>query len=161
MTLAPRTELPVVGDVGFAGQDEVDVVQKGRNYGWPCFEGNTRGPGAFPDTAACRALYLRGPKATESPLIAYDHDNSASITGGAFYDGTRYPQEFRGVYFYADFAYGWLRYAKLDEEGALLGAPADFATDLPGPVAMHVGPDGRLYYLSLPTGELRRLDVED
>ena len=49
-----------------------------------------------------------------------------------------------------------LRY--LDVEGTKLGNEArEFGERLPGPVALHVGPDNALYYLSASTGELRRL----
>ncbi len=158
LTLRPGSQVPVVGEVGFVHEDEVDVVRKGANYGWPCFEGKERGPGAFPESSTCKTLYAKGPAATASPIVMNDRDDGASITGGAFYDGVAYPQKYRRAYFYADFSYGWLRYLKIDDEGDLAEGPIDFGTGLPGPVALHTGPDGRLYYLSLTTGELRRID---
>lgn len=161
LTLEPGSQIPVVGEVGFLHEDEIDVVGKGANYGWPCYEGRERGPGQFPETTACKGLYAKGPIATRSPIVANDHDDGASITGGAFYDGSAYPEEYRGAYFYADFSYGWLRYLKLDGDANLVGAPVAFGSKLPGPVALHVGPDGKLYYLSLTTGELRRIDDSD
>ena len=158
MTLAPGTELPVVGELGFLREDEVDVIRRGGNYGWPCVEGRLRGPGAFPGTPTCKALAAKGSGATAPPIVANDRKDGASITGGAFYQADAYPAKYRGAYFYADFSYGWLRYLRLDEEGRLAEGPVDFATNLPGPVALHLGPDGQLYYLSLTTGQLRRID---
>ena len=58
---------------------------------------------------------------------------------------------------FADFSYGWLRYLDLDET-RLQPDPITFAEGLPGPVALQAGKDGALYYLSITTGELRRLE---
>lgn len=33
-------------------------MRKGRNYGWPCYEGNTRMTG-YRESATCAALYSR------------------------------------------------------------------------------------------------------
>jgi glucose/arabinose dehydrogenase len=41
----------VVGDVGWRNREEVDLISvPGRAYGWPCYEGTTRTPGARPST---------------------------------------------------------------------------------------------------------------
>jgi glucose/arabinose dehydrogenase len=159
LTLAPQSELPVVGELGFLREDEIDVIRRGGNYGWPCVEGRLRGPGAFPRTETCEALYAKGDGATVSPIVANDRKSGASITGGAFYEADAYPEQYRGAFFYADFSYGWLRYLRLGEQGDLAEGPSDFGTNLPGPVALHVGPDGTLYYLSLTTGQLRRIEA--
>ena len=33
---------PIVGDVGASGYEELDLVEPGKNYGWPCYEGPVR-----------------------------------------------------------------------------------------------------------------------
>jgi hypothetical protein len=43
-------------------------------------------------------------------------------------------------------------------DARILGRPRVFARRAPGPVALHVGPDGGLlYYLNLNSGDLRRI----
>ena len=42
----------VLGDVGWNTREEIDVVEKGKSYGWPCREGKIAGPG-YSDLAAC------------------------------------------------------------------------------------------------------------
>jgi glucose/arabinose dehydrogenase len=159
VTLLPGTETPVVGELGFLREDEVDVVERGGNYGWPCYEGTLRGASNVSKTATCQALYAQGANATKPALVIDEHKDGASVMGGAFVgnDGD-YPAKYRDAYFYADFSYGWLRYLKLRSAGAPDAAPTAFGSALPAPVAIHVGAGGKLYYLSLTTGELRRLD---
>ena len=66
-------------------------------------------------------------------------------------------RRFRGAYVFADFLYGWLRAVRFTPAGRVVGAPETVGTGLSGPVAVHEGPDGLLYYLSLVTGELLRI----
>ena len=157
LTLHPSSGLPVVADVGYLAEDEVSVVTKGSNDGWPCYEGTRRGPGRYPATAVCRRLYRKGPAAEHPPVVAFRHQDTASIAGGAFWDGDAVGADARRIYVVADFSYGWLRYLDV-ERGTLEGEATELGERLPGPVALHVGPDGALYYLSAPTGELRRVE---
>lgn len=90
-----------VGDVGQNAWEEVDRVDKGKNYGWRCYEGNHEY-----DTTNC------GP-ATDYvfPLAEYEHPlvggtrESRSITGGYVYRGSNIP-ELTGTYLYADYQTG-------------------------------------------------------
>ena len=109
-------------------------------------------PGATTFTAPAAGGNASVNTGNAAPLV-----QGGCITGGTFYEADAYPEQYRGVYFYADFSYGWLRYLRLNENGDLTEGPSDFGTNLPGPVALHVGPDGSLYYLSLTTGQLRRI----
>jgi glucose/arabinose dehydrogenase len=154
MALRPGTAAPYVGDLGLDAWDELDVGARGANYGWPCYEGTDRVDG-YRDRPVCSALYARGRSAVEAPLLAYP---SASLTGGAFVTGTRYPPPYRGAYFYGDWAESWLRYLPRDAVTAAGSpAPQDFATNAGGPVQIELGTDGNLLYLALNAGELRRI----
>lgn len=96
-------------DVGDETWEEVDVVEKGGNFGWNYFEGTH----AYPPGSG------RTPPAgfaETNPIFEYHHGSAAdqgnSITGGLVYRGSRIPQLF-GAYLYADFIDGniWaLRY---------------------------------------------------
>jgi glucose/arabinose dehydrogenase len=154
MALRPGTAVPVVGELGLNGVDELLVGARGANYGWPCYEGRERVEG-YRDHRICADLYARGADAVAPPLLAYP---SASVTGGVFYTGTRYPPPYRGAYFYGDWAKSWLRYlpaGAFSPPGA--PAPRGFATNAGGPVQIELGSDGNVLYLALNAGELRRI----
>src|SRR5436190_1057363 len=47
---------PAVGDVGEDSREELDLLQPGKNYGWPCYEGDIKNP-AYVDNSGCSSLY--------------------------------------------------------------------------------------------------------
>ena len=84
------------GDVGQNAFEEIDVVEKGGNYGWKIMEGRH----CFPDDGRCEqnGLIL--------PLWEYAQEgNGRSITGGHVYRGPSFP-ELQGLYIYGDFVSG-------------------------------------------------------
>jgi glucose/arabinose dehydrogenase len=84
-----------LGDVGLDTWEEVNIVTKGRNYGWPRMEGTQCD---FPTTCDTTGLNL------VPPLFEYIHGPSiygAAIIGGYVYHGTKHP-ELVGRYIYAD-----------------------------------------------------------
>jgi glucose/arabinose dehydrogenase len=111
-------------------------VASGANYGWPTHEGFV----ASPD----HALHNY-----RNPLFSYAHNTTAdtgcSITGGAFYDPAtvRFPAQYQGDYFYADYCGGWIRSLDL-----ATGASSAFASGIVKPVDLELGDNGSLYYLT-------------
>ncbi|MBX7165869.1 MAG: PQQ-dependent sugar dehydrogenase [Pirellulales bacterium] len=87
-----ETGLLWAGDVGQDLWEEIDLIEKGGNYGW-----NRR-----------EATHPFGPNGAEAradmiePLWEYSHDVGKSITGGLVYRGQGVP-ELRGAYLYADY----------------------------------------------------------
>jgi glucose/arabinose dehydrogenase len=83
------------GDVGERSIEEIDLVTRGGNYGWSLFEGlqDFNNPGQMPI------------ETTEQPVLTYDRDLGASVTGGVVYRGTALP-ELSGRYIYGDFVSG-------------------------------------------------------
>lgn len=155
--LRPGSDVPYLGDVGWSTWEEIDVARPGANLGWPCYEGTARQAGYEPKST-CQSLYQRGPSAVASPLTEWNHDGrSAAATGGAFYTGSSYPAEYRGAYFFGDYAGSFLRYLRPTSADALASGPSSFATDAGNPVDVQMGPDGNLWYLAIGTGELRRI----
>ncbi|MCZ2341725.1 MAG: PQQ-dependent sugar dehydrogenase [Bacteroidales bacterium] len=79
-------------DVGQNLFEEINLVQKGGNYGWNRREGlhpfGARGTG--PQTGLI------------DPIWEYHHDVGKSITGGTVYRGKRFP-ELAGAYIYGDY----------------------------------------------------------
>lgn len=132
------------------------MAPAGANFGWPCHEGSARQAGYEPKLV-CQTLYRQGASAVKAPLTAWNHNSaSAAATGGAFYSGTSFPTQYRGAYFFSDYALGFIRFLTVDGNNALTGGPTDFGT-ASNPVAIEMGPDGSLYYVAVFTGELRRI----
>jgi len=84
-----------LGDVGQDAWEEVDIVERGRNYGW----------------AICEGAHLRGISTPcdntnfTDPIAEYDHSQGCSITGGYVYRGAGIPALF-GIYLFGDFCSG-------------------------------------------------------
>ncbi len=83
-----------IADVGQDTWEEIDIGQKGANYGWNHFEG----PALFPGGDAIST----GP--VVAPIYSYDHSVGHSITGGYVYRGDG--DALQGQYFFADFVQG-------------------------------------------------------
>jgi hypothetical protein len=78
---------------------------------------------------------------------------------GGVFAPAGFPAKLRGTYLFADWARGWLKYVRLTtNDAATVGSVRTLATKLPGPVALHLDAAGRLYYLALNSGDLRRVD---
>ena len=86
-----------VGDVGDATWEEINKVERGGNYGWPCREGSSVHPNTNP--AACPSM-----AGLVDPVVEHQHatPNSRSIIGGVVYRGSAIPG-FQGTYLYSDF----------------------------------------------------------
>ncbi|MHB9029111.1 MAG: PQQ-dependent sugar dehydrogenase, partial [Candidatus Latescibacterota bacterium] len=81
-------------DVGQNKWEEVNLIEKGGNYGWNTMEGKHCFTSSTCDTTGLRL-----------PVIEYDRSLGSSITGGFVYRGKKAP-EFFGAYIYADYVSG-------------------------------------------------------
>jgi uncharacterized repeat protein (TIGR03806 family) len=93
-------------DVGQARTEEVNIIQKGGNYGWNRFEANED---FALDTAMASQPHI-------APVATYGHQWGGSITGGNVYRGTRFP-ELDGAYFFGDYMTGNLWKTTKDTDG--------------------------------------------
>ena len=129
------------GDVGDYTWEEVNRIVKGGNYGWPLKEGRC--------TAGCAGFI--------DPVHTYPHDGeSAAATGGPVYRGGRFPAEYQGNLFFADYAKGFIRRAVLDADGNVTSV-TDFDPAAGAVVDLKQGPDGALYYLTYIPGRLYKV----
>jgi uncharacterized repeat protein (TIGR03806 family) len=92
-----------LGDVGASAWEEVNLIEKGANYGWNVLEGNECLNAPTCDTSGLTP-----------PVLAYSHEVGNAVTGGYVYRGTAIP-DLQGSYVFADSANGltiWvLKYA--------------------------------------------------
>ena len=146
--MQPETDEIYLGDVGWNTWEEVDHGPAGTNFGWPCYEGNAQQPFFF---AQCS---LTSP--VTPPFYTYDHGSGSAVIGGPFYTNTVYPQQYRDNFFFADYSGNWIQRVVFDSEHRPVSVQP-FATDVDSPVALTLGPDGMIYYLSFTTGEVRRI----
>ncbi|MBE1493832.1 hypothetical protein H4696_000932 [Amycolatopsis lexingtonensis] len=148
--------LPVAGDVGWNTWEEVDVVQRGANQGWPCWEGSHPTPG-YSGLAECAGV------ANQPPVFEYQHGSGAmqgnSVSGGIVYNGSSYPAGYRGSYFFGDYVTHKIWTMKYDDQGRLTKAPENppVFTDIGGPVKFAAAPNGDIVYADILSGKLRRL----
>ncbi len=140
----PGTGRLFINDVGQSTWEEINDGIAGSNYGWPVTEGPTTNP------------------SFRSPLFAYGHGFSpttgCAIAGGSFYNPAtvQFPQRFVGRYFFADLCSGWIRV--FDPVSA---TASSFASGISQPVDLKVGADGSLYYLSIGSGAVFRVQFTD
>ena len=93
----------VVADVGQAKIEEILIVQKGGNYGWPIMEGTFyfhRTGEKIGQISADPPAGDRLPKMLP-PVAQYDHDEGISITGGFVYRGKAIPA-LKGLYVFGE-----------------------------------------------------------
>jgi len=97
------------GDVGQDQYEEINIIEKGKNYGWRIMEGNH----CFNPPSGCNTTGLT------PPVDEYSHKEGISICGGYMYRGMHYPS-LHGYYLFGDWSgkmfylrqqpdYSWLR----------------------------------------------------
>ncbi len=149
---------PVIGDVGWEEWEEIDLVTAaGKNFGWPCYEGNNRTSG-YRDLAGCTAQYANEgtPLAATPPNFQYAHslfpDFQAAVVAGPVYPaGGPYPSEYAGDIFYGDYAHGYIKRLKVNAAGQVTSNPG-FATAGPAWVDVSLGPNGNIYFADYGDG---------
>jgi len=83
------------GDVGQDRFEEIDILQKGGNFGWNIMEGLH----CFQPASGCNMTGLI------LPIAEYDHSQGDAVIGGYVYRGTVIPQ-LVGTYLFGDFQTG-------------------------------------------------------
>lgn len=129
-TFDSKTGKMIVADVGAGKFEEINVVARGANYGWPDVEG--------PEP--------KNVKGVTYPIYAYPHiaKTSSAVIGGVVYYGDAFPAAYQGKYFFGDFGQGFLR--SLILSGSDSGKATDFDTGVGWMTDMVQGPDDALYY---------------
>lgn len=145
----PDTRELWAADVGQGAWEEVDLIERGGNYGWRCREGAN-------DTINASDCSGGG---LIDPVTQYSRSFGNSITGGYVYRGSAIP-DLEGLYIFADYGSGRFWAARPDGQG---GYTNDELIDTNiQPTAFGVGPDGELYFVDINgsngLGRVRRID---
>ena len=174
MAFRPGTSELWLGDVGWEGWEEIDVIPNPassafENFGWPCFEGPRRQAGyAAAGIPLCESLY-NTPESVSPAFYEYAHGGpvvshepcpteASALSGLAFAHPGAYPAEYKGALFFSDYNRDciWVMRAGADgmPDPASLSTFAAFAAN---PVDLQFGPGGDLYYVDLDGGTIRRI----
>ena len=131
----------LVADVGQSAFEELNLVTKGGNYGWPGSEG--------PCTSNCAGQ--------TNPIYSYPHGGAgAAITAGVYYTGDQLGAGYQNKVFIADEVEGWIKVITCNTDFTSCGNPKTFDPEAGATVAMAQGPDDNLYQL-VYTGSLVRI----
>lgn len=147
----PLTNDLWVGDVGQALHEEVNIVQKGGNYGWSTFEAfscfnieNMAAPLSSCETTDEYGVYR------ELPVLEYNHAEGVAVVGGHVYRGNLIDALY-GRYVFADWS-GILWVATPSEDGwQRMPLPVNGSEDGQlgaNILAISVDEDGELYVLT-------------
>jgi glucose/arabinose dehydrogenase len=155
---AIQAAIPGLANDNDLPHDELNLIERRANYGWPyCYDNNVASP-EYPD-ADCQRY-----RAPTRLLPAH-----AAPLGMTFYTGTRFPALYRNsliVGYHGYRAHGHRLVALLpDAQGAPLGQAIDLIkgwNSKPGqgmgaPVDVKQGPDGNIYLVEDRTGRVVRL----
>jgi uncharacterized repeat protein (TIGR03806 family) len=131
-----------LADVGQNDWEEIDLIERGGNYGWRCREGRHEY-----DSSGCGSGFVE-------PVSEYSHSEGASITGGYVYRGSAIP-ELVGRYLFADYVSGRIWALIPDGQGGYVN---DELIDTNyGPTSFAEDQVGELYFTDFSNGRLRML----
>jgi glucose/arabinose dehydrogenase len=170
----------LVGDVGENDWEEVDIVTRGGNYGWPWFEGpelTDDGRAALGDDADAALVASSNTPATVNsrrpprrsrvaemhfvpPAYTYPHDglSEAIILGAVPGSQSNYPDMYRQRLFFADLIQQHVWSISLDGDGTAAVQP--FADGVGLTTQLKGGPDGNVWFVSFSRGVLARFEVD-
>jgi glucose/arabinose dehydrogenase len=125
-------------DVGQNLYEEINIIEKGGNYGWNLRESyhpfGQKGVGVNKDM--------------KEPIWEYHHDVGKSITGGAVYRGKALP-ELEGHYLYADYVTSRLWALKYDEKAGRVVANRPIPDPQKPVLSFGEDENGELYFLTV------------
>ena len=132
----------LLADVGRDRFEELNVVERGDNLGWPYFEG----PVTFRDGVPVDQTFV-------APALAFAHPAARSVTGGVFIQGDNYPEQYRNKFLIADHVVGWIQAVEVHDDGSV--EASTFATGIQGITDMFYDPNsGDVFIAGLGRGTI-------
>ena len=138
MTMDRLTGKMYIGEVGAGTHEEINVVEKGANYGWPIYEG---------DKAKNVCINELHPNTTHKlPLVQFPRVEANSVIGGYVYRGKAIP-ELYGKYICGDWGSGREIWSVDTETGEYvqIGTTQGASTPM---ISMGEDKDGEIYILA-------------
>jgi len=125
----PTSKILVASEHGSSAHDEINVVEAGKNYGWPMIVGDEKGP-EFENA------------------ILHTGDETWAPSGATFYTSDNIPK-WKGKYFIATLRGNHLRMLDLDiEKNQVISSESLFSNTFGRLRDASMGPDGNLYLLT-------------
>ncbi len=162
----PLTGNVWAGDVGDASVEEIDIIEKGKNYGWPFFEGaqqrslEANWGSNFPADSATKTCADVSPAgACAAPALTFAHGaalgdftplgTGSAIMGGLIATTANWPAAYRKKYFFADYAQSVVFTIDVNAGHSAI-EPATAKAFMRGfaPTGFRMSPDGILYMVS-------------
>ena len=131
-----------LADVGQGSYEEVNMIERGGNYGWRCREGAHN----F-NLSGCGTGLI-------DPVSEYTHSQGNSITGGYVYRGSAIPG-LVGRYVFSDYGSG--RFWALQSNGQGGYINDELINTNFGPTSFGVDENGELYFTDINNSRLRML----
>lgn len=146
MSFDPATGDLWAGDVGQGAREEIDIIEKGGNYGWAFREGFIEGPKSQTPPAGFETVL--------DPVHDYPRSQGVSVTGGLVYRGSRLP-ELEGAYIFADYGSNrvWALFQSDSDEPPIV----EQITSVSNPVEFATDPTNGDLLISSLSGSVRRL----
>ena len=145
MTIDPVTKWMWVGENGENRMEEINRIEKGKNYGWNTMEGSL----CFNPLINCDTSGL------QLPLYEYGNNTTErrSCIGGHVYRGTAIP-ELYGKYIFGDFVQGTIW--ALDFSDIVNPVRSTLADNQQNMVSFGLDEQGELYWCNIVSGQIRR-----
>lgn len=132
----------VGGNNPWTAYEDLHLGAAGKHLGWPACEGPCSNNPSY-GTCSCQLH--------DDPIFTYHHQgNGACIVGGFVYRGTQFPPQYRGAYFFAEYAYKNMQVLHFNEDGGEVVTSSEIFQSNSGKAIVHMSeaPDGSLWYIS-------------
>jgi len=134
LVFSPDGKILYSSEHGASTNDEINIIQKGRNYGWPKVEGFCDMSG---ETAFCNDSNVVEPIYAWTPTLA--------VAGMAFYNSDLIP-EWKNSLLVTSLKASRLTVLQLNESGTSVLKASDFYTNIFGRLRdVCISPDGKVY----------------